>query len=542
MPTMDEFAQGQRNQVYANPDVKAGNFDLRLIEDMYRTLSRDRAEYDLCHDYFEGRQLLPYAPRNATEQIRDLQKRSIANWIPLLVNLPAQMSFVDDYRRRTAGKLDKKDLGKDTAENSNTEWVLWQKNRMDGRQAVIYRSVLTYGHAFVAVNNIDPKNVTFDILSTRNTVAYFRDPVNDIRPSHVLTIKSYPRHSSTIGSLTSGPAINGLAILWDDVYRWEMSYGLDGKFKVKGKPFAHGLGKCPVIRYTCFLDDEGRTRGVVKPAIPLQDRLNQATFSTNVTADFGAFKVRYAAGLMPSFRKDENGDLILDGNNEPIPEPIEVTQSSLLLSDDPATKFGQLDETPLDGYIRQEEQAARNFTTLSQFPPLASISNLANLSAEAWAAAEAQFIRWIDSLHVSLGESHEELLRTGALAAGDKAGAESFGGEVRWRDQSTKTVAVMMDALGKAAQMLDVPRKGLWPMIPGVTNGMLDDWEVLHEQQLQDMQSVDPRLIQATAAKGQNVSNGSNGSNGPSGANGSNGPKPVSPNGTQKKPVVNGNG
>jgi len=491
LATMDDFVKGQRDQVYANPDVKAGSFDLKLVEDMFLTLSHDRAEYDLCHDYFEGKQLLPYAPRNATAQIRDLQKRSIANWIPLLVNLPSQMSFVDDYRRRSAGKLERK--GKDSAENSNTEWQLWQKNRMDGRQAVIYRAVLTYGHAFVAVNNLDPKNIKFDILSTRNTVAYFRDPVNDIRPSHVLTIKSYPRDEK----------VPGLAVFWDDVYRWELSYTFDGKFVVKGKPFPHGLEKCPVVRYTCFVDDEGRTRGVVKPAIPLQDRLNQATFSTNVTSDFGAFKVRWAAGLMPSFRKDENGEIMLDANGEPVPEPIEVSQAALLLSDDPATKFGQLDETPLDGYIRQEEQAARNFTTLSQFPPLASISNLANLSAEAWAAAEAQFIRWIESLHVSLGESHEELFRLGALAAGDNEGSQSFGGEVRWRDQTTKTVAVMMDALGKAAQMLDVPRKGLWPLIPGVTNGMLDDWDQLHEEQVEEDEARDIKLQQATAARAQ---------------------------------------
>lgn len=506
---MHEFATGQQDHVLANPQVAAGQFDLKLVESMLLTLQHDRAEYDVCNDYLEGNHLLPYAPRNATAQIRDLQKRSIANWIPLLVNLPSQMSFVDDYRRRSSGKLEKKSGKKNDAnETQTTEWTLWQKNRMDGRQAVIYRSVLTYGHAFVVVNNLNPKDIRFDILSTRNTVAYFRDPVNDIRPSHVLTIMSYPR----------SPQVPGLAVFWDDVYRWEMTYDFEGKFIVKGKPFKHGLGKCPVIRYTCFIDDEGRTKGVVAPAIPLQDRINQATFSTNVTADFGAFKVRYAAGLIPNFKRDENGDLELDANNEPIPIPIEVSQAQMLLSDDPQTKFGQLDETPLEGYLRQEEQAARNFTTISQFPPLASISNLANLSAEAWAAAEAQFIRWIDALHISLGESHEELFRTAALAAGDMKGAESYGGEVRWRDMTTKTVAVMMDALGKAAQMLDVPRKGLWPMIPGVTNGMLDDWDELHEQQVQDDMERDPRLQQATAAGAQIRSN------------------------VQKRPVTSGNG
>src|SRR6478672_11148245 len=104
---MHEFANGQEDHVLANRQVAAGAFDLKLVDSMMLTLRHDRAEYDLCNDYLEGKQLLPYAPRNTTAQIRDLQKRSIANWIPLLVNLPAQMSFVDDYRRRSGGKLQK---------------------------------------------------------------------------------------------------------------------------------------------------------------------------------------------------------------------------------------------------------------------------------------------------------------------------------------------------------------------------------------------------------------------------------------------------
>jgi hypothetical protein len=526
-------AVGYQDRILATPDSTPGTYDDHLIKTMLITLRYDLVQYDLCRDYLEGRQLLPYAPRHASEQIRDLQRRSIANWMPLLVNLPSQMSFVDDYRRRTGGKLDSKTVDDQT---SDPEWELWQKNRMDSRQTVIYRSCLTYGHAFVAVNNIDPNDVRFDILPTRHTVAFFRDPVNDIRPSHVLTIMSYPRTADLAGH----------AIYWDDKNRWELEYDFDGSFKPKGKPFAHGLGKCPIIRYTCFIDDEGRTQGVVAPAIPLQDRLNQATFSTNVTADFGAFKVRYAAGLVPDFKRDENGELVLDEHTgEPIPVPIEISQSQLLLSDDPATKFGQLEETPLSGYIEQEEQAARNFTTLSQFPPLASISNLANLSAEAWGAAEAQFIRWIDSLHVSLGESHEELLRTGALAIGDTAGSESFGGEVRWRDMSTKTVAVMMDALGKAAQMLDVPKKGLWPLIPDVTKGMLDDWEALHEQAIQDAMQMDPLAAQQLAAGDaygaiqtvQLRSGGPQPGGGSAPASKPGIPKPSPPGGTPKKPL-----
>lgn len=502
MTTMDDYARGQGGKVYANPDIPAGHFDLDLVRDMNQTLDGDRPEFDLCYDYVHGDHTLPFAARNTTAQIQDLQRRSIANMMPLLVNLPSQMSFVDDYRRHMADGTLQKGKKSRKLPTENPEWGLWQKNRMDGRQAVIYRAALTYGQAFVAVNNMDPKNIRFDILSTRNTVAYFRDPVNDIRPSHVLTIATYPR-PKTVRSM----AADGLAILWDDVYRWEMTYNNEGEFFVKGKPFKHGLGKCPVIRYTCFIDDEGRTMGVVKPAITLQDRLNQATFSTNVTADFGAFKVRYAAGLIPNFKRDpETGEPILDANGEPIPVPVAVSQAELLMSDDPTTKFGQLEETPLDGYLRQEEQAARNFTMISQFPPLASISNLANLSAEAWAAAEAEFIRWIDSFHISLGESHEELFRTAALALGDQEGADSYGGEVRWRDMTTKSSGVQMDGLAKMAQFLGAPNEGLWEMIPGMTNGTMEDWRALAKEQQEDelaLAAKDPGIAQATASMAQ---------------------------------------
>jgi hypothetical protein len=53
--------------------------------------------------------------------------------------------------------------------------------------------------------------------------------------------------------------------------------------------------------------------------------------------------------------------------------------------------------------------------------------------------------------------------------------------------------------------MLDVPRKGLWPLIPGVTNGMLDDWDELHKQQVQDMLEMDPLLQQGQAAAAQKI-------------------------------------
>lgn len=499
MTTFHEHMHAGSGVALANPDVKAGSFSLELIDTMYATMMKDRAgEFQQCYDYLHGDHLKPFAPTEATAQIEDLRERSIANWIPLLVNLPSQISFVDGYRRSVQTDDAVEDEAPETRKalerrRYTPEWDVWQRSRGDAKQAVVYRAALTYGQGFTVVDNLDPANVRNDILPTRNTVAFFRDPVNDIRPAYVLTIKTFPRDDKT----------HGLAVFWDDVHRWELALRQDGTFVAKGAPFVHGLDGCPVIRYTCFIDDEGATMGVVKPAIPLQDRINQSTFDTNITASFGSFKVRTAAGLQPSYREDpENPGSPLLINGQPVPEPLVVSQARMLVSTSETTKFDTLDETPLAGFLQAEEAAARNFTTISQFPPLASISNLANLSAEAWAAAEAQFIRWVTALQVSWGESHEELLRLNARAVGDIEGATNYGGEVRWRDMTTKSFAIVMDGLSKAVS-LGVPGRGLWPMIPGTTSGQLQDWDDLAEVAVQDAMSTDFGMAQANAAARQ---------------------------------------
>jgi hypothetical protein len=158
----------------------------------------------------------------------------------------------------------------------------------------------------------------------------------------------------------------------------------------------------------------------------------------------------------------------------------------MLVSEAPDTKFGQLDETPLDGYLKNEDQATKNLAAIAQFPLHALIGNVSNLSAEALNALEAQFMRHLKSLQTSWGESHEELFRLIAEALGDEAGSNAFGGEVRWRDMESKAFGATLDGLGKAADMLQAPKRGLWAKIPGMTSGDLADWEALHEQEAAD--------------------------------------------------------
>lgn len=490
MTTMHEFVEHQPDLPLASLEPVPGQLDLELIEEMRATLRHDNQKFGLLRDYMRGNQLAPYAPRNRSEQIMDLQERSITNLMPLLVNLPSQVLFVDGYRRGGSfGHTNEPDgsslpagqVADDDDESTYPpEYRCWQKNGMDAKQAIIYRAALTYGHSFVHVNNLDEDDIRVEVLPTRHTIAFYEDPVNDRRPAVVLTLKTQARSEEK----------PGLAIVWDAEYRYELLVKYDGTFERKGDPIAHGLTGCPVIRYHCYMDDEGETMGVIEPAIPSQNRVNQAVFSTNVTSDFGAFKVRTAAGLQPNFKRDPNtGEPLLDPvTQQPIPEPIEVSQAKILVSDNPETKFGQLDETPLQGYLLAEEQAMKNMAAMAQFPAHAMMgSTVANISAEALSALEAQWWRFIAALQHQFGESNEELYRLLSEALGEEDGATAFGGEVRWRDLTTKAFSAVLDGLGKMVQMLGVPRRGAWAMVPGVTAGDLKDWERLHEEEQDDL-------------------------------------------------------
>lgn len=485
MTTFDDYVRAQSEYPMVTPTAEPGHFDIELVRDMYATLRGDRATvFDICHKYFKGDHTKPYAPRDATEQILDLQERSITNWIPLLVNLPSQVSFVDGYRRGSFGEEKKLPAG--SVKRFSPEYECWQRNGFDAKQAVIYRAALTYGHSFVHVNNTDPKKIRLEVLSTRNTVSYFDDPINDIIPSHTLTIKSFPRDDEH----------PGLAVLWDEVNRYEMNFTSEDEFVLRENgTIPHELEECPVVRYTCYIDDEGATSGVILPVIPMQDRVNQAAFSTNITADFGAFKVRTAAGLQVNFKVGPDGEPLLDSvTGKPIPEPIAVSQARILVSQNPDTKFGQLDETPLAGYLLNEDQATKNLAAIAQFPLHALLGNVSNLSAEALNALEAQFMRFMQHLHTSWGESHEQLFRLVSKAQKDSEGADSFGGEVRWRDMTSKAFSQMMDGLSKGVESLGLPQRAAWSLIPGVTSGTLQDWESLKEDEVADMtlNGIDP--------------------------------------------------
>ncbi len=439
-----------------------------LAKQLLAILHRDRDRLQRIDNYSQGLHDDPYMPAQADDEYRLLAKRSVSNWMPLLVGTPAQALYVDGFRR---GDNDTAAPGSGVADSP--EWEHWQRSRLDARQTAVHRGALTFGHSFTLTERLKNGKVATKGLSALRTAAVFEDPANDDTPYAALTITRWPADGQS-----------GRARMWDGRREYLVTFkGLidDKSIRVTGGK-VHGASECPVTRFAASVDLEGRTVGVIEPMIALQNRINQTVFDLLVSQTYGSFKVRWVTGMAPPILRDEEGDPVLDANGQAQPLPINANAKRFLFAEDEDVKFGSLDETPLGGFIESIDMSIRHLAAVSQTPPHHLLGQIANLSAEALLAAETALSRKITEFRASFGESWERVFRLAAELTDDVASAEDFAGEVIWRDMEQRSLAQAADALGKLKEQLGIPARGLWKRVPNVTQTELSDWERLHEE------------------------------------------------------------
>ncbi|MGW3336200.1 phage portal protein [Streptomyces sp. NPDC001009] len=438
-----------------------------LAVQLLAILGRDKSRLQRIDDYLHGDHDDPYMPAMADDEYRLLAKRAVSNWMPLLVNTPAQALYVDGYR---AGDESGKGSATDLA---SPQWEHWQRSRLDARQSAVYKGALTYGHAFTLTERVKGMVLTKG-LSALRTAALYEDAANDDTPHAALSVTVWPSGESA-----------GRARMWDSRFEYAVSFlSLDDEEGVKvAKVRRHGAAECPVTRFAAAVDLEGRTVGVVEPMIALQDRINQTIFDLLVAQTYASVKVRTVTGMAPPVRRDpETGEVVYDEQGNPIPLPINHNARRFLFAEDPDVRFGSLDETPLGGFIDSIDMSIRHLSAVAQVPPHHLLGQIANLSAEALQAAETALSRKIQEFRTLFGEAWERVFRLAAELEGSGS-ADDFRGEVIWRDMEQRSLAQAADALGKLREQLGIPAKGLWKRVPNVTQTELDEWDDLADEE-----------------------------------------------------------
>lgn len=404
---------------------------------------KEKERLDKIDKWYRWEHEDPKLPRGATTELKALLELSKTPWLSLVVTTIAQTLFVDGYRSPEAG------------ENAGV-WRTWNANDFDQRQTAVHRAALAYGHSYVVVTpgrDADGPRSVLRGVSPRKMLAVYAEPESDDWPMFAL-------HVTPQGQM-------GWKVR---VYDEDVVYILDVDTTGKATYLEyreHNAGVCPVIRYTNDLDLDGRTPGEVEPLIPLAARIDKTAYDRMLTQHYNSWKVRTIAGLS-EFADDEE-----EANRK----KLKLRQDDILVAEDNDTKFGTLDETPLDGFISAYWADVDTLAGIGQVPATAlNTSTIANLSADAIAELRAGLTQKAFERQTSFGKSHAQALRLAAALEGDTGSAADVMARVTWQDMAVRSMSQAADALGKYATMLGVPPEALWGRIPGVTKSDVDEW------------------------------------------------------------------
>lgn len=407
----------------------------------------ERQSLDLIHAYWLGRQSLPMVPDGVPEDVRRLAQISRVNMLGLVISVLAQSLFVDGYR-----------ADPERSDENAPAWKTWQANRMDAHQTGIHRATLAYGWSYVTVLPGEPVPVIRG-LSPRSMIARYSERSVD-----------WPEMALEVARSQWEPTIYRL-------YDAECVYTLaerESKLEFVRVEY-HRLGVCPVVRFSNVdpLNEppvgaqawfRGRwhyaampTGGEIEPLMSLQDQIDITTFNLLVAQHYQSFRQRYVLGWTDKKERVRA-----------------MGASKLWAFPDAETKVGEFGEVNLEGYLKSRDATTEEIGIVSQTPGHELTGKLVNLSAEALAAANSSKDRKDAEKKKLLGESHEQVFFLSSRAADEDDTTESA--EVRWADTEARSFAATVDALGKAAQMLEVPVEELWERIPGVTQQDLARW------------------------------------------------------------------
>lgn len=391
--------------------------------------SASQGRLDRLYNYIHGKQRFPWLPDVVPREVRRIADMSRVNVLGLVIDSMAQSMYVDGYRTpKTEGEA--------------PAWNIWQRNRLDARQLGVHRAALSYGVAYATVLPGDPVAVIRGISPRDMTVVYGED---DDWPLWALE----KRRSAVKGQT--------LYRLFDDERTYWIEADSGGKVEYISDEI-HELGVVPVVRFLAKNDLDEEVTSEIEDLIHIQDQINLTTFGLLTVQHFGAFPQKWITGWIA-----ESAD-----------EKVKAAANKILTFEDPEVKLGEFSAAALDGYIDSRRDALRNLAAISQTPAHQLRGELVNLSAEALAAAEQAEQRKITERETMFGESWEQTLALAAQVEGLESDPQS---EVRWKDTEARAFAATVDALGKMAQMLQIPVEALWERVPGATQQDVERWK-----------------------------------------------------------------
>lgn len=411
--------------VSGSPGWWAQRLAIRVIE--------RRTHYNWLDSYTRGENMIPnLATKAARRSFQTLLALSRTNYAELVVEAVRERMTPSAFRTGRQGN----------ANGDAQAWDIWQANSLDADSAILHRTCLSMGDAYVIVGPVDDEiGVPLITLEDPREVAVATDPAR--KRKTLAAVKLFDddaagRHRLYLylpgyvvrASARKYDSAAGLATFSPRDWEW------DGEPEPYGPEFDNVV---PVVRFPNRSDLFGRSMGEFEPHIGVLDRIGFTIRTRLEIATLQAFRQRAVKGLP---NEDDEGNPVDYSDvfaSDPgalwlLPEAAEMWESS------------QVDLTPIKQAIRDDIQdlAAVTRTPLYYLAP-----DAANGSAEgASLAREGLVFKTQDRLRQAT-ESWERVMWLALRFAGraDLAGNDM---EVLWESPERYSLAERYDAATKA--------------------------------------------------------------------------------------------
>lgn len=470
----------------------------RLAKGLYE-INQKSPEWDRREDYYRGTQDLPFAPEGVNQEYLELREQAAANWLGLAMDTPIQRLRAEGFR---TGRNEDAD---------QTAWdEVWQPNKLDARQRIPYTQMMVHGRGLMSVwhNAADASRPLIAVESSRR-VHLEPNPENPFETKWVVKAFTIEEPSSVLVLVPPEARMRtiSVAVVYDDKdwVRFEKRGGvgaeatdgltMGGWELAEGKSGTHNLG-VPFVPFDLNVDADGVPHSAIEPLMPAQDAITTIRFNTLLAMQFSAFRQRVFTGYDPVvkddkgnviWRKDANGDLVMDDNGQPIPvvaSPGRIGVDRALVFPGEATKVFDLDESNLANYIQVLGEFLTQFFAIAQIPPQYLLSRMANLSGDALTGAESTLASLVSDLQTNVGESLESVMRLANRARGEDF--DDVASYVIWAEAEARSFGATVDAITKLISV-GLPTQAGLEMVPGATPQKVKRW-----MDLRDAEALDP--------------------------------------------------
>lgn len=350
-------------------------------------------------------------------------------------NGDAPLSFISPEARKQLGnRLDRLSIGiprlavDAVAERLRVTglsdvWDEWTANDLDQTSAQLHRESLVLGAGYVIVWADQQGNPTVTVESARQ-VTTLHDPGTR---RTVAALKRWEDRTAT----------HAIVYLPDRIIRYRAdSKGAHAGFKVVDE-LDNPLGWTPVVRFANTDRIHGCGQSEMEPVLSLTDAITKLNVDLLTASEFAARPRRWATGLELS--EDENGEA-----ENPIAD-----NDRLMVNEDPAGKFGQLEGSNLAGYTEALGQLYRQISAVSGLPEhMLGIGGDNPQSADSIRASEAALTARAEARQAVFGRQWEHVGRLMA-AVRDGTDPDQVECRVKWADPSTRSQAEESDSVTK---------------------------------------------------------------------------------------------